>query len=142
MPLNISEIEKDINRRISETSYSNVDKKILELYLENKQKELDGSTASIFEYQDLIESLSNSQITAKEYRKFELFPDDKLSGLSGKELEDRLNQNHQNYIKVSEIHSYGIDESKLEKVKGTPREEEFQVQVDKLNDLIKHLEEE
>ena len=29
--------------------------------------------------------LSNSQITAKEYRKFELFPDDKLSGLSGKE---------------------------------------------------------
>ena len=33
-------------------------------------------------------------------------------------------------------------ESKLEKVKGTPREEEFQVQVDKLNDLIKHLEEE
>lgn len=33
-------------------------------------------------------------------------------------------------------------ESKLEKVKGTPREEEFQMQVDKLNDLIKHLEEE
>lgn len=33
-------------------------------------------------------------------------------------------------------------ESKLEKVKGTPREEEFQIQVNKLNDLIKHLEEE
>lgn len=33
-------------------------------------------------------------------------------------------------------------ETKLEKVKGTPREEEFQLQVDKLNDLIKHLEEE
>jgi hypothetical protein len=33
-------------------------------------------------------------------------------------------------------------ESKLENVKGTPREEEFQMQVDKLNDLIKHLEEE
>ncbi|MDO5810780.1 MAG: hypothetical protein Q4Q37_06760 [Methanobrevibacter sp.] len=33
-------------------------------------------------------------------------------------------------------------EAKLEKVKGTPREEEFQLQVDKLNDLIKHLEEE
>ena len=31
-------------------------------------------------------------------------------------------------------------ESKLEKVKGTPREEEFQMQVDKLNELIKHLE--
>ena len=33
-------------------------------------------------------------------------------------------------------------ESKLEKVKGTPREEEFQIQIDKLNDLIKHLESE
>lgn len=31
-------------------------------------------------------------------------------------------------------------ESKLEKVKGTPREEEFQLQIDKLNELIKHLE--
>ena len=33
-------------------------------------------------------------------------------------------------------------ESKLEKVKGTPREEEFQLQIDKLNDLIAHLESE
>ena len=33
-------------------------------------------------------------------------------------------------------------EAKLEKVKGTPREEEFQIQIDKLNELIKHLREE
>lgn len=118
MPLNISEIEKDIKRRISETEYSDVDKKILELYLLNKQKELDGSTASIFEYQDLIESLKNSQITANEYRKFELFPDDKLAGFSGKELTERLSLNHHNFIRVSEIHSYGVDESTLEKIYG------------------------
>lgn len=31
-------------------------------------------------------------------------------------------------------------QSKLEKVKGTPREEEFQIQIDKLNELIAHLE--
>ena len=31
-------------------------------------------------------------------------------------------------------------ESKLEKVRGSPREDEFQMQVDKLNDLIAHLE--
>lgn len=30
---------------------------------------------------------------------------------------------------------------KLEKVKGTPREEEFQMQIDKLNELIAHLNE-
>lgn len=33
-------------------------------------------------------------------------------------------------------------ESKLEKVKGIPREEEFQLQIDKLNELIAHLESE
>ena len=33
-------------------------------------------------------------------------------------------------------------QNKLEKVKGTPREEEFQMQIDKLKELIKHLESE
>ena len=32
-------------------------------------------------------------------------------------------------------------QNKLEKVRGTSRQEEFQIQIDKLNDLIKHLEE-
>lgn len=31
-------------------------------------------------------------------------------------------------------------ESKLEKVRGTPREEEFKVQIEKLDGLIAHLE--
>ena len=33
-------------------------------------------------------------------------------------------------------------QNKLEKVKGTPREEEFQIQIDKLQELSKHLENE
>ena len=33
-------------------------------------------------------------------------------------------------------------EAKLEKVRGSPREEELQLQVEKLNALIKHLENE
>lgn len=33
-------------------------------------------------------------------------------------------------------------ENKMKKVKGTPREKEFQLQIDKLQDLIKHLENE
>lgn len=32
--------------------------------------------------------------------------------------------------------------NKLEKVKGSPKEEEFRIQIDKLEDLIKHLENE
>ena len=33
-------------------------------------------------------------------------------------------------------------EKRMDKVKGTPREEEFQMQIDKLNELIAHLENE
>ncbi len=33
-------------------------------------------------------------------------------------------------------------QKKLDKVKGSPREEEFQIQIDKLNELIAHLENE
>lgn len=40
------------------------------------------------------------------------------------------------HAKLDELHS------KLERVRGTPREEEFQLQIDKLNELIKHLESE
>lgn len=33
-------------------------------------------------------------------------------------------------------------ETKLEKVKGSPREEEFKIQIDKLDELIAHLKQE
>ncbi len=118
MPLNISVIEKDINRRINETGYSDLDKTILKQYLANKCKVLEGTTATIFEYEDIIQCLSDSQITADEYKKFELFPDEVLPSLSGKELKNRLDENHQNYVKVSEIHSFGVDFSKLENLYG------------------------
>lgn len=118
MPLNISVIEKDINRRINETGYSDLDKTILKQYLANKSKELEGAIATIFEYEDIIQCLSDSQITADEYKKFELFPDEILPSLSGKDLKNRLDENHQNYVKISEIHSFGADFSKLENLYG------------------------
>ena len=118
MPLNIAEIEIDIKRKINETGYSIVDKKILEQHLENKKKELEGTTASIFEYEDIIDCLGDTQITADEYKKFELFPDDTLVTLSEKELEKRLKQNHKNFVNVSEVHSYGSDNGKLENMYG------------------------
>lgn len=118
MPLNILSIEKDIQRKISEADYSGTDKEILKFYLENKRRELDGTTASIFEYEDIICSLNDSQITAEEYRKFEMFPDEFLPSFTGKKLRERIIDNHINYVRISEIHSYGVDETRLEKVYG------------------------
>lgn len=118
MPLNTDSIIVDIKRRINETGYSELDKTILTEYLDNKKQELEGSSASAFEYEDILECLSDSQITAKEYKKFDLFPDNKLASLNGKELKHRLQENHRNFVKVSEIHSYGADYSKLENLYG------------------------
>lgn len=118
MPLNILSIEKDIKARIVENGYSKVDVAILENYLANKKRELDGSTATLFEYEEIIECLGDSQITYDEYCKFELFPDDKLSQFSGKDLRERLEDNHYHYVNVAEMHSYGIDEQRLEKTYG------------------------
>lgn len=118
MPLNILEIEKDIRRRITETGYTDLDKKILELYLDNKRKELEGIAATIFEYQDIIQCLTDSQITLNDYKKFEIFPDDTLVGLSEKQLKQRLEENHQHFVKISEIHNFGGDNTKLENLYG------------------------
>ena len=118
MPLNILEIEKDIRRRITETGYTDLDKKILELYLDNKRKELEGTAATIFEYQDIIQCLTDSQITLNDYKKFEIFPDDTLVGLSEKQLKQRLEENHQHFVKISEIHNFGGDNTKLENLYG------------------------
>lgn len=118
MPLNINAIKKDINRKIQETGFGKVDKQILLQYLKNKSNEFEGVAVSVFEYEDIIEVLGNSQITAAEYRTFELFPDRKLEGLTDRNLINRLNENHANYVRISEIHSYGLDEARLERYYG------------------------
>ena len=114
MPLNIAEIEKYINQKINTNGYSELDQKILKQYMKNKKRELEGMTASFFEYEDVVECLSNSQIAANQYRKFGLFPDKRLTELTGKKLEESLEENHKNYVKVAGVHSYGDDYSSLE----------------------------
>ena len=115
MPLNIYSIEGDINRKLQDSDFSEVDKAIFKMYLKNKKNELVGSSPSIFEYEDILSILETSQIHLKSYNKFGMFPDDKLSHYSGKKLEQRIEDNSNNYAKVSEIHNYGISDLQLEK---------------------------
>lgn len=49
--------------------------------------------------------------------------------------------NIESRIKKAEELKQSLQE-KYEKVKGSPREEEFKIQIDKVNDLIAHLTEE
>ena len=119
MPLNISSIEQDIRKRIDDRGYSEQDKSILEMYLTNKTRELEWETAtSLFEYEDIVDCLNESYIPEKSYGRFELFPDHQLFFFTGKQLKDRLEDNHKHYVSISEIHSYGPDEPRLEKLYG------------------------
>lgn len=118
MPLSNETIERDIQDKIKNNEFSDVDKEILNFYLENKRKELDGNPASIFEYEDLIDILGDSHISEEEYSRFEIFPDDQLEHASGKKRKIRLEANHENFVRISEIHSYGADDTALEKYYG------------------------
>ena len=115
MPLNINSIENDINRKLHDSEFSAVDKSILTMYLKNKKSELVGGSPSVFEYEDILSILETSQIHLRDYKKFGMFPDDKLSNYSGKKLEQRIEENSNNYAKVAEIHNYGISDLQLEK---------------------------
>lgn len=115
MPFNINSIETDINRKLEESDFANIDKAILRMHLKNKKNELMGGTPSVFEYEDILSILEKSQIKLNDYKLFGLFPDDKLSNYSGKRLEQRLDENSNNYARVAEIHNYGISDLQLEK---------------------------
>jgi len=115
MPFNISSIETDINRVLEVSDFTEVDKAILRMHLKNKKNELVGGTPSVFEYEDILSILETSQIKLNDYKLFGLYPDDKLSNYSGKKLEQRLDENSNNYERVAEIHNYGISDLQLEK---------------------------
>ncbi len=114
MPLSINEIEKDIRNKVANSNFSSTDQAILNLYLENKRKELRGANISVFEFEEVLSIIEQSKIELFEYEKFGLFPDKKLSEYNANKLKQRLQENNQFYRIVEEIHNYN-DMDKLEK---------------------------
>lgn len=115
MPFHIKSIEKDINRQLSDSSFSEVDKAIINLDMERKNKELLGESVSIFEYKDLLAIVNGTCIEKDQYKNFGLFYDSKLNDYTGKQLKSRIDENATNFNRVDEIHSYGNPEVQLEK---------------------------
>jgi len=115
MPFHIKAIENDIKRKLEKSSFSEVDRTILEMYMDVKKDELIGGNPSVFEYREMLSVLERSSIDLNEYNNFGLFPDNKLGGLKSKELKRRLEENAKNYSRVAEIHNYGLSDTQLEK---------------------------
>lgn len=115
MPFHINSVRKDIEKKLATSGFTEVDKAIIELDLERKNKNLFGDNISIFEYRDLLETINGTYIGKKQYKNFGLFYDSELNNFEGKELTKRIESNAIYYNRVDEIHNYGNPEVQLEK---------------------------
>ncbi|MCR6514273.1 DNA phosphorothioation-dependent restriction protein DptH [Clostridium sp. LY3-2] len=115
MPFHVEFIQNNIKENINKNNFSDVDKVIVEKDLERKNNYLFQDNNSIFEYKEILDIINKGYIDKSEYRNFGLFYDNKLDGLSKKELETRINENALYYGRVDEIHNYGNPETQLEK---------------------------
>ena len=115
MPFHVNYIQNNIKEKISNNNFSKVDKVIVKKDLERKKSSLFQDSNSIFEYREILEIINKGYIDKNEYRNFGLFYDSKLGELSGKELENKINENALYFGRVDEIHNYGNPETQLEK---------------------------
>lgn len=115
MPFHIDSIQKDIQKKLVESDFSEVDQAIIELDLERKKKDLFGENISIFEYKDLLAMVNGTCIEKDQYKNFGLFRDSGLKDLTGNDLKKRLENNATYYSRVDEIHNYGNPEVQLER---------------------------
>ena len=115
MPFHIDSIQKDIKTELEVSSFTEVDRTIINLDLERKKNNLFQDNSSIFEYREVLDILNKGNIDEKQYKDFGLFYDGELSEFKGKELENRIKDNALYFNRVDEIHNYGNPETQLEK---------------------------
>ena len=115
MPFHIDSIQKDIKSELQGSSFTEVDKAIINMDLERKKNLLFQDNNSIFEYREVLDILNKGCINREQYKDFGLFYDSKLSEFEGKELKNRIKDNALYFNRVDEIHNYGTPETQLEK---------------------------
>ena len=115
MPFHIDSIQKDIKSALECSSFTEVDKEIINIDLERKKNILFQDNNSIFEYKEILDIISKGCIYKEQYRDFGLFYDSKLNEFEGKALKNRIKENALYFNRVDEIHNYGNPETQLEK---------------------------
>ena len=115
MPFHIDSIQNDIKAELESSSFTEVDREIINMDLERKKNNLFQDSNSIFEYREVLDILNRGCISKEQYRDFGLFYDSKLNEFEGKELRNRIKDNALYFNRVDEIHNYGTPETQLEK---------------------------
>ena len=114
MPLHYSRFKNQIEQDIEKsTSLKKYEKQILNSVLDRKTKSVVEDNNSIFDYEQVINSLQKGTVNLKDYRFLGLFPQEELSSKHG-ELSKDLNSNFALYEKFENIFLNGNPASDLE----------------------------
>lgn len=115
MPFHIDSIQADIKKKLTESSFNEVDRTVVEIDLDKKKNNIFEKSSSVFEYSDILKIIDGTCIDKDQYKNFGLFYDSTIQEYEGTALKKRLKKNSEIYSKVDEIHNYGNPEMQLEK---------------------------
>ncbi len=119
MPLHPVSLYKTLKLDIEHSSLDKVDQIILLDNMESLIEEQSFQQISFFDFQEMFTILGKGYMEEKDYKEFELFKDSDLSTFTGKQLENRLEENRELFEFVRKVHDFGLGKEELEK-KFTP----------------------
>lgn len=117
MPLNIKSIEKKISESILSSDLPETDKRVLDIYLDKRSKNIFETNSSIFDFEDIFNILEQKYIEDSQFVNFGMFLDGKIdtfyNSSKDKSLDKRIIENMEIFDLVNGIHKFS-DVSDLE----------------------------
>ncbi|MCA0172965.1 DNA phosphorothioation-dependent restriction protein DptH [Bacillus sp. RAR_GA_16] len=115
MPLHPVSLNKTLKSDIEHSSLEKVDQIILLDNMESLIEEQSFQQISFFDFQEIFTILGKGYMEDKDYKEFALFKDPDLATFTGKQLENRLEENRELFDFVRKVHDFGLDKDELEK---------------------------
>ena len=115
MPLHPVSLYKTLKSDIEHSSLEKVDQIILLDNMESLIEEQSFQQISFFDFQEIFTILGKGYMEDKDYKEFALFKDPDLATFTGKQLENRLEENRELFDFVRKVHDFGLDREELER---------------------------
>lgn len=112
-PFNLDELRKNLNSEITESmKLSEIDKKSLQVMVQTVFE--DEQTYTLMDFADVYAVIEKGKIESSDFNQMGYFYDDDLNTYP--DIEKRLNENHDDFAKISSLHGYGDVKDRIAKV--------------------------